>query len=80
MVRREKVKHAAKGFFVCAIFGAVLSVILLLVMLWLGVESFFTGYGKHVLWIIPALMGVLGIVWYEQIFKIVDDILTTILN
>ena len=61
-------------FFAAALFGCLVSLILLLAIFAIGAHTFWDGWGPHLLWIIPILWGVLGIFWFEPMLAFASHI------
>ena len=53
-------------FIVAALFGGLVSLLLLAVSLgWLGMDFLLERPWIHIFWIIPLAWGILGVVWFE---------------
>ena len=62
-------------FIIAAIFGAMISFVLFIIVLELANgDSFWFQKGAHVFWIIPVVWGVMGIFWYEKMLTVARDL------
>jgi len=64
----------------CALFGGLVSLIILFIALFFGLYGIFGGYWKHIFWVIPTAWGILGIFWFDKMLDIARDIFETPFN
>ena len=61
-------------FILAALFGGLVSIVLVMGVVLFGVESFWDGPTPHVLWIIPAVWGVLGVFWFGKMLDFAREV------
>lgn len=69
------------GKFVASfLFGCLVSAVILCLALWLPVPALLSRPWAHMLWIIPAIWGVIGIFWFDQMLDLAKDVFHAFFN
>ena len=73
-IRGGGVCGAVLRFILAALFGSLVSIVLVMGVVLFGVESFWDGRTPHILWIIPAVWGVLGVFWFGKMLDFAREV------
>ena len=57
-------------FMAAALFGCLMSLLLLLMSVWTNPEGFWNGWWPHLLRSIPLAWGVMGIFWFDRMLEL----------
>ena len=65
-------------FLLSALFGGMISLLIIFAVMYLGIYSFWSGHWWHVIWLIPVSWGILGIFVFDSMLTIARNIVESI--
>ena len=66
--------EAVLKFVLAALFGCLVTLVVILAILGMGLDSFWASRWVHILWIIPLLWGCLGVIWFDRVLELGRDV------